>query len=488
MLRRLFRAVAAVTFVLVVFGMPVEAAAQTCQVPDQSCPSNCSSCQFITGACEFWTSCGDSCPSGTFEIDSSFCGFLQLERKCRRIDSAQTSTCATCAPGRFGPLCTACPGAILSGGAIVAVCNGNGTCSQGINGTGACACSSGFTGAACQFSNATTCSGNGTVLFNGACACNQGFTGPNCQFSNAVTCSGNGVVQPNGSCMCNAGFSGASCEVVDYCSQSPCVNGGTCSNSPGGAVCTCPLGYSGQFCEQNNIPIAPRVDCVSLDPYNAGLALAVFGYEGAPNMNDFLITGTGNEVRMTMLGDQTTTVMGEVGQPTTFSAGLHLGLFAVRYNPATQTPSWFLNDVTAIIRPETPACGGVPGPAGPAGPPGPQGEPGATGATGATGPTGATGATGAQGPQGDTGPQGPIGPAGPQGETGAQGPQGIQGLIGPQGLQGEGLVSGSLLMLTGDDQPPPGYTLFSTFTQVMDTTPDSPGGNQLVTVRVYRKN
>ena len=98
------------------------------------------------------------------------------------------------------------------------------------------------------------------------------------------------------------------------------------------------------------------------------------------------------------------------------------------------------------------------GPAGPAGPQGPQGP---------TGNTGATGATGAPGPHGDTG------------GTGA---------TGPQGEAGEGLVSGALLFLMGNAQPPAGYTFLGTSVVPIDTTPGRPGGLRLTTVRVYRKN
>ena len=454
---------------------------------------------------------------------------------CRRDGFAGTSTCATCQPGRFGANCDACPGAILSGGTVVAACNGHGTCSDGILGNGMCSCGAGFTGPACQYSNQVTCSGNGTAQFDGTCVCNAGFLGPNCA-------------------------------ATDFCVSNPCVNG-TCS--PLAGACECPLGYSGQFCEHNNIPIAPRVDCVSPDPYNAGMAIAVFGYEGGQNMNAFAISGSSNEVRINNLS------VGDVGQPTAFYAGLHLAVFAIRFDPAAGAagaPTWFLNERTAVINAQTPPCGFTPGPQGPIGPAGPQGDTGATGEAGPTGATGAAGApgavgpqgpqgevgaqgpqgvqgeigpqgvqgevgaqgpigpigpqgpqgdvgaqgpTGAQGPQGEVGAQGAAGPQGPQGEIGAQGPQGVpgepgpqgpqgetgpqgpqgiqglQGLIGPQGPKGDlgdGLVSGSLLMLTGDDQPPPGYTLFATFTQVMDATPGSPSGNNLVTVRVYRRN
>ena len=69
--------------------------------------------------------------------------------------------------------------------------------------------------------------------------------------------------------------------------------------------------------------------------------------------------------------------------------------------------------------------------------------------------------------------------------SGVPGPKGDKG---DTGAPGEGLVTGALLLLTGNDQPPPGYTLFATFTQLMDTRPGHPGGLRLVVVRVYRKN
>ena len=65
---------------------------------------------------------------------------------------------------------------------------------------------------------------------------------------------------------------------------------------------------------------------------------------------------------------------------------------------------------------------------------------------------------------------------------------GVPGPKGDKGAPGEGLVTGALLLLTGNDQPPPGYTLFGTFTQLMDTRPGRAGGLRLVVVRVYRRN
>lgn len=54
-------------------------------------------------------------------------------------------------------------------------------------------------------------------------------------------------------------------------------------------------------------------------------------------------------------------------------------------------------------------------------------------------------------------PAGATGPQGPQGNTGAQGPQG------PVGPQGEGLMTGSFLMLPAGTPAPSGYALVGTF-------------------------
>ncbi len=97
------------------------------------------------------------------------------------------------------------------------------------------------------------------------------------------------------------------------------------------------------------------------------------------------------------------------------------------YSTPTQTMP-----VTATLLPGS-------GPTGPAGPQGPQGP------IGPDGPAGATGATGAQGPQGA---QGPMGPQGTPGAAGAQGPQGPAGPAGPNIPASGGDISGTLPVLT----------------------------------------
>jgi len=86
-----------------------------------------------------------------------------------------TATPAACARGYYGAGCqTSCPGGATNS------CSSNGACSQDIGGSGACSCNAGFYGAACQYSNALTCSGHGSVDAGGSCSCEVGYSGPSC--------------------------------------------------------------------------------------------------------------------------------------------------------------------------------------------------------------------------------------------------------------------------------------------------------------------
>lgn len=87
---------------------------------------------------------------------------------------------------------------------------------------------------------------------------------------------------------CAPGFLGEYCHHKDPCQPGYCLNGGNCSVSmsagvpvPGSAICTCPLGFTGQHCQtpQNstcypNNPCANRGVCtlLSLDKYKCECA------------------------------------------------------------------------------------------------------------------------------------------------------------------------------------------------------------------------
>jgi hypothetical protein len=93
----------------------------------------------------------------------------------RNQAGCMTATPAQCAPGYYGASCSACPGGASNS------CSSHGSCNSGIGGSGVCSCSHGFNGPACQYSNAVTCSGHGSVEFNGGCICQAGFSGPSCK-------------------------------------------------------------------------------------------------------------------------------------------------------------------------------------------------------------------------------------------------------------------------------------------------------------------
>uniref|UniRef100_K1QY28 Protocadherin Fat 4 n=1 Tax=Magallana gigas TaxID=29159 RepID=K1QY28_MAGGI len=51
-------------------------------------------------------------------------------------------------------------------------------------------------------------------------------------------------------CTCDAGWTGIVCdEDINECLDNPCQNGGTCSNSDGSFTCTCAGGFTGALCK-----------------------------------------------------------------------------------------------------------------------------------------------------------------------------------------------------------------------------------------------
>jgi hypothetical protein len=277
-------ACAGVVLFLLIVAWPAPARAVTCPCilpADQVCPAACSSCTFQPVSCSCDTGCGASgCPLGYSQVSSSTCGFplFQTSYTCSTSRMQQTSQCFGCASGRYGTGCVECPGGAAN------PCNGHGTCDQGISGSGACSCFQGFNGPACQYSNAVTCNGHGTVTFSGTCLCNTGFTGPSCnacatdyyaypscQFCNAaVTCSGHGTCGATGNCVCANGFTGPNCGAcaLDYygyptcrfCqAPSTCSGHGVCSAS---GFCACDEGYAGAGCNACGTDYYAYPECV----------------------------------------------------------------------------------------------------------------------------------------------------------------------------------------------------------------------------------
>jgi hypothetical protein len=66
-------------------------------------------------------------------------------------------------------------------------------------------------------------------------------------------CRNGGTCQDNvnsWTCTCPAGYSGDYCTTnINECASSPCRNGGTCVDAVASFSCTCRPGYTGRFCE-----------------------------------------------------------------------------------------------------------------------------------------------------------------------------------------------------------------------------------------------
>jgi hypothetical protein len=215
--------------------------------------------------------------------------------------------------------------------------------------------------------------------------------------------------------------------------------------------------------------VTVKAECVMPDPSDATKWLARFGYENHYDSGPLeLIYGASNNFTVNDID------IGAIsGVPTVLHPGIHSNAFTFRFSE-TESVVWSVIDpvsnsiVSATPTEVTPSCvltgpqgePGLIGPIGPMGPDGPEGpagadgnegapgEPGLPGSDGAVGPTGANGATGETGAQGPEGPPGPIGPA---------------GLTGPAGPQGEGLFSGSHILLPAGAPAPPGYDYVGSF-------------------------
>ena len=186
---------------------------------------------------------------------------------------------------------------------IEAPCSGN--CTSGRSGY-TCTCSEGFRGDDCTqvAENSTACSSNpcqhgGTCtsqqqggVAGYMCDCSLGYTGENCEVE-IDDCDGIDPCLNRGICVdtigghycdCPPGVTGGACqihcpagregtfcrEVVQYCNNSSCLNGGTCDEATGGFRCTCPVAFTGSTCEIPNT-------CQSSTCRNGGTCISVEG-------------------------------------------------------------------------------------------------------------------------------------------------------------------------------------------------------------------
>ena len=140
-----------------------------------------------------------------------------------------------CDPGRYGPMCTECPGGASN------PCNGHGTCDDGADGTGTCTCNPGYSGPTC------------TPLPGGACC-----SGSVCTQTSIDLCSSvGGEFHP-----------GAICQGVSACClpDQSCVDlDATCCHALGGI----PAG-AGLLCDNDEFP-----GCVAAIPTVSAWGLLV---------------------------------------------------------------------------------------------------------------------------------------------------------------------------------------------------------------------
>lgn len=151
-------------------------------------------------------------------------------------------------------------------------CLNDGSCVEVGSFQGYCRCTPEYRGLYCEISiravscNPNPCKNGGTCVLlennQAQCLCTPVFRGLTCnQFSYVpcgdATCHGTQGVCVANKCICKTGFAGPRCDSTDFCTVSPCMNGGTCvrTNEEPYGGCSCPPEYSGPTC--SNDPCNP---------------------------------------------------------------------------------------------------------------------------------------------------------------------------------------------------------------------------------------
>ncbi|TSK42117.1 Delta-like protein D [Bagarius yarrelli] len=139
--------------------------------------------------------------------------------------------------------------------------------------------------------NGATCTNTGQGSYT--CSCKPGFTGASCEIEvnecSESPCRNGGSctdLENTYSCTCPPGFYGRNCELSAMtCADGPCFNGGRCADNPDeGYFCQCPMGYAGFNCEKkidhcSSNPCLNGAQC--LDLVDSFLCQCPEGFSGA---------------------------------------------------------------------------------------------------------------------------------------------------------------------------------------------------------------
>jgi len=141
-------------------------------------------------------------------------------------------------------------------------CNTHASCVTPEGGTPHCVCDPGYDDVG--NSGGLSCAPTGA----GACADSP------CENGGSCTDNADGSY----TCLCTTGYSGTNCQLSQACNPNPCKNGGTCTPNGAAPMCTCAAGYSGTDCGTAAVCptlVGPANGTMSLSGsvYNSDIAL-----------------------------------------------------------------------------------------------------------------------------------------------------------------------------------------------------------------------